>query len=118
MGLKVRRNKVLLYVLSGSLAGIAGMLQAAQLISASPVIATGYELQAIAVVVIGGTLLTGGAGSLIGTAAGVLLLGAINAAIVELQLDSTWDNVVSGGFLVVVVVVVVLQRVVRYRRVA
>ncbi len=115
MGLKVRRNKVLLYVISAALAGVAGMLQAAQLVSASPIIATGYELQAIAAVVIGGTLLTGGAGSLIGTAAGVLLLGAINAAIVELQLDSTWNNVVSGGFLVVVVV---LQRVLRYRRVS
>jgi len=113
MGLRVRRTKVLLYVISGALAGVAGMLQAAQLVSASPIIATGYELQAIAAVVIGGTLLTGGSGSLIGTAAGVLLLGTINAFIVELQLDSTWNNVVSGGFLVLVVV---LQRVLNYRR--
>jgi galactofuranose transport system permease protein len=105
MGLKVRRTKVSLYVLSAMLAGIAGMLQAAQLISASPIIATGYELQAIAAVVIGGTLLTGGSGSLLGTGAGVLLLGVINSIIVELQLDATWNNVVSGAFLVVVVVV-------------
>ncbi len=115
MGLRVQRTKVLLYVISGGLAAIAGMLQAAQLVSASPIIATGYELEAIAAVVIGGTLLTGGSGSLIGTAAGVLLLGTINAFIVELQLDSTWNNVVSGGFLVVVVV---LQRVLNYRRTA
>lgn len=113
MGLKVRRTKVSLYVISAALAGIAGMLQAAQLVSASPIIATGYELQAIAAVVIGGTLLTGGAGSLIGTAAGVLLLGTINAFIRELQLDSTWNNVVSGAFLVTVVV---LQRLLIYRR--
>ena len=113
MGLKVRRTKVTLYVISATLAGIAGMLQAAQLVSASPIIATGYELQAIAAVVIGGTLLTGGAGSLIGTAAGVLLLGTINAVIRELQLDSTWNNVVSGAFLVTVVV---LQRLLIYRR--
>ena len=113
MGLKVRRTKVSLYVISAALAGIAGMLQAAQLVSASPIIATGYELQAIAAVVIGGTLLTGGAGSLIGTAAGVLLLGTINAFIQELQLDSTWNNVVSGAFLVTVVV---LQRLLNYRR--
>lgn len=113
MGLKVRRTKVLLYVISAALAGVAGMLQASQLVSASPIIATGYELQAIAAVVIGGTLLTGGAGSLVGTAAGVLLLGAINAFIRYLQLDSTWNNVVSGAFLVVVVVV---QRVLSYRR--
>jgi len=113
MGLKVRRTKVTLYVISAALAGIAGMLQAAQLVSASPIIATGYELQAIAAVVIGGTLLTGGAGSLIGTAAGVILLGTINAVIRELQLDSTWNNVVSGAFLVTVVV---LQRLLIYRR--
>ncbi|HEY3549009.1 MAG TPA: ABC transporter permease [Propionicimonas sp.] len=113
MGLKVRRTKVSLYVISACLAGVAGMLQAAQLVSASPIIATGYELQAIAAVVIGGTLLVGGAGSLIGTAGGVLLLGTINAVIRELQLDSTWNNVVSGAFLVSVVV---LQRLVHYRR--
>ncbi len=112
MGLKVRRTKVSLYVISSVLAGVAGMLQAAQLVSASPIIASGYELQAIAAVVIGGTLLTGGAGSLVGTAAGVLLLGTINAVIRELQLDSTWNNVVSGAFLVTVVVV---QRLVSYR---
>ena len=114
MGLQVRGVKVSTYVLSGVLAGIAGMLQAAQLVSASPIIATGYELQAIAAVVIGGTLLTGGSGSLIGTAAGVVLLGVINSFIVELQLDSTWNNVVSGGFLIVVVV---LQRVLNHRRI-
>lgn len=115
MGLPVARIKVSSYVLCAALAGIAGMLQAAQLVSASPIIATGYELQAIATVVIGGTLLTGGSGSLLGTGAGVLLLGAINSFIVELQLDSTWNNVVSGGFLIVVVV---LQRFLNYRRAA
>jgi ribose/xylose/arabinose/galactoside ABC-type transport system permease subunit len=113
MGLGVKRIKVTSYVICAVLAGIAGMLQAAQLVSASPIIATGYELQAIATVVIGGTLLTGGSGSLLGTGAGVLLLGVINSFIVELQLDSTWNNVVSGGFLIVVVV---LQRILNHRR--
>jgi len=105
MGLKVRQTKVLLYVASASLAGIAGMLQAAQLVSASPIIAVGYELQAISAVVIGGTLLTGGSGTLIGTAAGVVLLGAISSVINQLQLPNTWQNVVSGAFLIVVVLV-------------
>ena len=113
MGLPVARVTFLTYVLCGVLAGLAGMLQAAQLVSASPIIASGYELQAIATVVIGGTLLTGGSGSQLGTAAGVLLLGVINSFIVQLQLDSTWNNVVSGAFLVVVVV---LQRLLVRRR--
>jgi ribose/xylose/arabinose/galactoside ABC-type transport system permease subunit len=113
MGLEVKRVKMTSYVVCAVLAGIAGMLQAAQLVSASPIIANGYELQAIATVVIGGTLLTGGSGSLLGTGAGVLLLGVINSFIVELQLNSTWNNVVSGGFLIVVVV---LQRILNHRR--
>ena len=107
MGLQVRRTKIAIYVISAVLAGLAGMLQGALAVSADPAIAQGFELQAISAVVIGGTLLTGGAGSLIGTGAGVLLLGAISSVLVELQLDTTWNNVVSGGFLVVVVV---LQR--------
>jgi ribose transport system permease protein len=105
MGLKVRRTKVSIYVLSAMLAGLAGMLQAAGLTSASPIIATGYELQAIAAVVIGGTLLTGGSGSLLGTAAGVLLLGVNYSIIVELQLKTDWNNVVTGAFLIAVVIV-------------
>lgn len=112
MGLNVRRVKTLTYMLSGVFAALAGMLQAAQLVSASPIIATGYELQAIATVVIGGTLLIGGSGSLLGTGAGVVLLGVIDSFIVELQLNSTWNNVISGGFLVLVVV---LQRLVTTR---
>ncbi|MDQ1539404.1 MAG: galactofuranose transport system permease protein, partial [Actinomycetota bacterium] len=71
----------------------------------SPIIATGYELQAIAAVVIGGTLLTGGSGSLLGTAAGVLLLGVNYSIIVELQLKTDWNNVVTGAFLIAVVIV-------------
>ena len=70
------------------LAGLAGMLQAAGLTSASPIIATGYELQAIAAVVIGGTLLTGGSGSLLGTAAGVLLLGIFPTGLLEFAIRS------------------------------
>jgi ribose transport system permease protein len=105
MGLKVRRTKLILYVASAMLAGLAGMLQAAQLVSASPIIASGYELSTIAAVVIGGTLLTGGSGSLLGTAAGVLLLGAITSILTELQLQSAWNQVVQGAFLVVVVTV-------------
>ena len=105
MGLKVRRTKATLYVLSAVLAGTAGMLQAAQTNSGDPTLGVGYELQVIAAVVIGGTILTGGAGSLIGSLAGVLLLGAIQSMLAEAQFDTTWNNVVSGGFLVVVVVI-------------
>ena len=77
MGLPVARVRVLVYVLSALLTGVAGVLVAAQTSSGLPTIGEGRELEAIAAVVIGGTLLTGGAGSLGGTLAGVLLLKVI-----------------------------------------
>ena len=76
MGLPVARIKVLVYVASAMLAGLAGILVAARSSSGLPTLGAGLELEAIAAVVIGGTLLSGGAGSLTGTLAGVLLLGS------------------------------------------
>ena len=108
MGLKVRSTKVRLYVISAGLAGLAGVLQAAYSQSGIPTSGVGYELQAIAAVVIGGTLLTGGAGSLIGTACGVVLLAVVqNLITLGTNLPSAAQQVVTGGF---VVGVVILQR--------
>jgi galactofuranose transport system permease protein len=106
MGLPVRRSKTLVYVLSGSLAGLAGALNAARLQSGVTNIGVGYELTAIAAVIIGGTLLTGGSGSVSGTAAGVLLLAVIQNLIgVHLsQYGSSASDAVNGAFLAVVVV--------------
>jgi ribose/xylose/arabinose/galactoside ABC-type transport system permease subunit len=105
MGLSVRRTKTLVYVISGSLAGIAGALNASRLQSGVTNIGVGYELAAIAAVVIGGTLLTGGAGSILGTAAGVLLLAVINNLIgVYLsQYGSSASDAVNGAVLALVV---------------
>ena len=105
MGLPVLRTKVLVYVLSATMAGGAGMLNASRLQSGVTNIGVGYELTAIAAVVIGGTLLTGGAGSITGTAAGVLLLAIIQNLIgVHLsKYGSSASDAVNGGFLAVVV---------------
>jgi len=107
MGLPVARTKLLVYVLSGLLAGLAGTLNASRLQSGVTNIGVGYELTAIAAVIIGGTLLTGGAGSVTGTAAGVLLLAVIQNLIgVHLsQYGSAASDAVNGLFLAVVVVV-------------
>jgi len=106
MGLPVARVRVLVYVLSALLTGIAGVLVAAQTQSGLPTIGEGRELEAIAAVVIGGTLLTGGAGSLGGTLAGVLLLKVIQNLINQVgTLSSYYQQVVSGTFLVVVVLI-------------
>ncbi len=107
MGLPVVRTKVLVYMLSGVLACGAGMLNASRLESGITNIGVGYELAAIAAVVIGGTLLTGGAGSMTGTAAGVLLLAVIQNLIgVHLsKYGSSASDLVNGAFLGLVVLV-------------
>jgi galactofuranose transport system permease protein len=117
MGLPVARIKALTYLLSGLLAGFAGALNAARLGSGVTILGVGLELDAISAVVIGGTLLTGGAGSISGTLCGVLLLGVIQNVINQIgTLTSSYQSVVSGAFLVVVVVVqTYLSRVRRLR---
>jgi galactofuranose transport system permease protein len=105
MGVAVRRTKIWVYVLSGLLAGLAGAINAAKLGSGVTVLGTGMELDAIAAVVIGGTLLTGGAGTIAGTVAGVLLLGVIQNMINQVgNVQSSYQQVISGAFLAVVVV--------------
>lgn len=105
LGLPVARSKVLVYALSGTLAGLAGALGGSRLGSGVTTIGVGYELTAIASVVIGGTLLTGGSGSIGGTVCGVLLLAVIHNLIDHYfsQYGSAFTDTVNGGFLAVVV---------------
>uniref|UniRef100_UPI0039BF971E ABC transporter permease n=1 Tax=Lentzea alba TaxID=2714351 RepID=UPI0039BF971E len=111
LGVPVAKTKVLVYTMSGTLAGLAGALTAAYLQSGVTVIGVGTELDAIAVVVIGGTLLTGGMGTILGTVIGVGLIKVIQNVINQIgTLDSNYQSVVSGVFLLIVVV---LQRILR-----
>ncbi|ATL68727.1 ABC transporter permease [Nocardia terpenica] len=108
MGLPVARTKIIVYTLSGLLAGFSGAMTAAYLESGVTVIGVGTELDAIAAVVIGGTLLTGGVGTVLGTVFGVLLRSVIQNIINQIGgLDSNYQSVVGGAFLLAVVV---LQR--------
>ena len=106
MGLPVKRATATVYVISGVCAGVAGVLTTALSGGGQEArIGDAYELQAIAAVVIGGTLLSGGVGSMIGTAAGVALLFVIQNLIVQgANLNSYVQQVVSGAFLLVVVI--------------
>ncbi|MFP5076653.1 ABC transporter permease [Rhizobium sp. YIM 134829] len=110
MGLKVRRTVFSVYAVSGLLAGLAGTILAAQFGAGQPTEGVGWELFAIASVVVGGTLLTGGAGSVGATLAGVLLLGMVfNVLNFEnglgvISLSAYWQSVIRGLFLLVVVV--------------
>ncbi|MBZ9750104.1 ABC transporter permease [Deinococcus sp. HMF7604] len=110
MGLPVDRIKLGVYGLSGALAGLSGVILAAQLGAGQPTEGLGWELSAIASVVVGGTLLTGGVGSVWATLAGTLLLGLIfNLLNFEngrgvISLSPYWQSVIRGGFLLLVVV--------------
>jgi galactofuranose transport system permease protein len=123
MGLPVDRVKLFLYLLSGLLSGLSGVILAAQFGAGQPTEGVGWELFAIASVVVGGTLLSGGQGSVGATLAGVLLLGLIfNILNFEnglgwISLSAYWQSVIRGMFLMIVVIfqsrLVVRQRVVR-----
>lgn len=107
MGLKSERTKLWVYVISGTCAGIAGILFAFYTKSGFNLTGIGMELDAIAAVVIGGTLLTGGGGYILGTGAGVLVYGLIQVLIAREGLDSWWTKVFIG---VVLLIFVILQR--------
>ncbi|MCU7726062.1 ABC transporter permease [Actinoplanes sp. KI2] len=106
MGLPVKRTQTIVYVVSGLCAGLSGVLTTALSGGGQEArIGDAYELSAIAAVVIGGTLLSGGVGSMVGTLAGVLLLFVIQNLIVQgANLNSYVQQVVSGAFLLVVVI--------------
>ena len=114
MGLPVARTKVAVYVISGSCAGLGGFLFAVYSRSGYSLTGVGMELDAIAAVVIGGTLLTGGFGFVLGSVLGVLELGLIQTIITfEGTLSSWWTRIVIGALLLAFVV---LQRVLVLRR--
>ena len=110
MGLPVERVKLLVYVMSGALAGLSGVILASQFGSGQPTEGAGWELFAIASVVVGGTLLTGGVGSVLASLTGALLLGLIfNVLNFEngygvISLSAYWQSVIRGAFLLIVVV--------------
>ncbi len=111
MGLPADRVKMAVYVASGGLAGLAGVILAAQFGAGQPIEGVGWELFAIAAVVVGGTLLTGGVGSVGATLAGVLLLGLIfnilnfENGLGVISLSAYWQSVIRGLFLLLVVAI-------------
>ncbi|GIO15934.1 sugar ABC transporter permease [Cohnella xylanilytica] len=95
-GIRVGRVKIGVYVINGVLSGLAGALLASRISSGQPNSGLGYELDAIAAVVIGGTSLFGGRGSLLGTIVGVLIIGVINNGLNLLDVSSYWQQIIKG----------------------
>ena len=102
-GVQVDRVKILTYVLSGLLAGVAGIILAARLTTVHPEMGTGYELDVIGAVIIGGTSLFGGRGVVYGSILGAVLIGVIENATVLLGIDPLLQNVIVGIILLLAV---------------
>jgi ribose transport system permease protein len=104
-GLRVNRVKVAVYTLAGALAGVAGLIVTARLDSAQPNAGLGYELDSIAAVVIGGTSLSGGRGSVTGTVLGCLIIGVLNNGLFLLNVSPFWQQVIKGVVILLAVAI-------------
>ncbi|NLJ25338.1 MAG: ribose ABC transporter permease [Firmicutes bacterium] len=102
-GIKTDFYKMLVYVISGVLTGFAALMFVGRINSAHPLAGQGYELDAIAAVVIGGTSLSGGQGSIAGTFMGALIMGVIRNALNLLNVDAYWQQVVIGAVIIAAV---------------
>jgi ribose transport system permease protein len=104
-GINVDRIKLWVYALGGALAAIAGLIVTARLDAADPKAGLGYELDSIAAVVIGGTSLAGGRGSILGTVLGCLIIGVLNNGLFLLNVSPFWQQVIKGLVILVAVAV-------------
>ncbi len=93
----VRRTKVIVYVILGALCGLSGVMNTAKLMAGDPRVGEMWELNVIAAVVVGGTSLFGGRGSMTGTLIGALLIGVINNSLNLLHVEHFWQKVVLGA---------------------
>ncbi|MDF2677313.1 MAG: ribose transporter permease [Bacillota bacterium] len=106
-GIKTDKVKLFVYAFSGMMAALAGILITARLGSAQPTAGGGYELDAIAAVVLGGTSMAGGIGTIAGTAVGALIIGILNNALNLMQVSSYYQDVAKG---LVILIAVLLDR--------
>ncbi len=102
-GVNTRRWTIFVYMFAGAFTGIAGVIIASRLDSAQPQIGTGYELQAIAAVIIGGTSLLGGRGSILGTVIGALIMSVLVNGLRIMSIQSEWQNIVVGIVILIAV---------------
>jgi ribose transport system permease protein len=109
-GVNVDRWKMAVYALAGAICGVAGILIASRLNSAQPALGQGYELDAIAAVVIGGTSLSGGRGTVLGTLIGALIISVLANGLRILSVAQEWQTVVTGTIIILAVYADILRR--------
>ena len=109
-GVNVDRWKIIIYSISGAICGIAGLLIASRLNSAQPALGQGYELDAIAAVVIGGTSLSGGAGTILGTIIGAFIMSVLTNGLRIMSVAQEWQTVITGIIIIMAVYADILRR--------
>jgi erythritol transport system permease protein len=104
-GVRVSRTKILVYSISGFCSALVGLIVASQLVAAHPMTGDSYELTAIAAVVLGGTSLAGGRGSMGGTLIGAFVIGVLGDGLVMMGVSSFWQKVIKGAVIVLAVII-------------
>lgn len=104
-GVRVKRVKIAVYMISGFCAAMVGLIIASRLVAAHPATGVFFELNAIAVVVLGGTSLMGGRGTIGGTIIGAFVIGALAAGMVMVGVSSFWQQVIKGSVIVLAVII-------------
>lgn len=109
-GVNVKKWMTVIYCMAGAFFGIAGMLMSSRLGSAQPALGQGYELEAIAAVVIGGTSLSGGSGTILGTVIGAFIMSVLTSGLKIMAVPQEWQTVVIGGVVILAVYIDILRR--------
>jgi ribose transport system permease protein len=109
-GVNVANWKTTVYTLGGAFSGLAGVLIASRLNSAQPALGAGYELDAIAAVVIGGTSLSGGSGTILGTIIGAFIISTLTNGLRILSVPQEWQMVVTGTIVILAVYLDIIRR--------
>jgi len=109
-GIKIKRIEIFVYTFSGFLAAFSGVVLAARMFSGQPTVGNGFELDAIAAVVLGGTSMTGGIGKIGGTLIGVLVIGVLNNGLNLLNINSFWQLIIKGIVILAAVYVEMMKK--------
>lgn len=108
-GIAVGKNLTLMFVLNGLLCGVCSLVYCSQLGAALPQNATGFEFDVITAVVLGGTSMAGGKGTIVGSLIGALLIGTLNNGMVMMDIQAYWQDIISGIVLVAAVILDIMR---------